>query len=307
MAKPTLRSVRVDPLLTSISVAYKNAEYVAEQILPVIKSKKVSGKYYKYDKANLRPVDSLRGMGTEAKEVGFGVEQSTPYVCLDHALKEIVPDELKDQAETPMNPEIDAAENVTEKLLIEKELALATYMANTANLTNNTTLTTTDQWSDYENSDPIDDIETGVESVRSKILRAANTLVLGQQTWNKLKHHPDLIERIKYSGFGKMSLGALADLLDLDRVIVAAAGYVGTNEGQTETLSYIWGKHAWLIYVTKKPGIKKVSFGYHFNHKKSADKWYDKGREGVWVRVHDFFTREIVTVDAAYLIKNAVA
>ena len=305
--KPTLRSVRIDPLLTNISVAYKNAEYVAEQVLPVLPSKKVSGKYYKYDKANLRPVDSLRGMGTESKEVGFGVEISTPYVCLDHALKEIVPDELKDQAETPMNPEVDAAENVTEKLLIEKELALATYMQNESYLTNYTTLSGVSQWSDYENSNPIGDIETGIESVRSKILHGANTLVLGQQTWNKLKHHPDLIERIKYSGFGKMSLQALADLLDLEKVIVASAGYVGTNEGQAEVLSYIWGKHAWLVYVTKRPGIKQVSFGYHFNHKKSVDKWYDKGREGVWVRVHDFFTREIVTVDAAYYIKNAVA
>jgi len=305
--KPTLRSVRIDPLLTSISVAYKNDMYVAEQILPVLGSRKVSGKYYKYDKANLRPVDSLRGMGTEAKEVGYGMEISTPFVCLDHALKEIVPDELKDQAETPMNPEIDATENVTEKLLIEKELALSTYMANTANLTNNTTLSGVSQWSDFENSDPIDDIETGIESVRSKILHAANTLVLGQEVWNKLKHHPDLIERIKYTQRGKMSLGALADLVDVDRVIVASAGYVGTNEGQSEVLSYIWGKHAWLTYVTKTPGIKKVSFGYHMNHKKSVDKWYDKGREGVRVRVHDFYTREIVTVDAAYLIKDAVA
>lgn len=304
--KPTLRSVRVDPLLSSISVAYKNADYVAEQILPIIKSKKVTGKYYVYDKANLRPVDSLRGMGTPAKEVGFGADQSTPYVCLDHALKEIVPDELKDQAETPMNPEVDAAENVTEKLLVEKELALATYMQNVANLTNNTTLSGVSQWSDFENSDPINDIETGIESVRSKILRPANTLVLGQQTWNKLKHHPDLIERIKYSGFGKMSTKALADLLDLDNVIIGSAGYVSTNEGQTETLSYLWGKHAWLIYVTRRPGIKQVSFGYHMNYKKTADKWYDKDREGVWVRVHDFFTREIITVDAAYFVKDAV-
>lgn len=305
--KPTPRNVRIDPLLTNISVAYKNADYIAEQILPVIPTKKVTGKYYVYDKSSLRPVKSLRGMGAPAREVGYGVSISTPFVCKDHALKELVPDELKDQAETPMNPEVDAAENVTEKLLVEKEKALADYMSSESNLTNYTTLSGTSQWSDFENSDPINDIETGVESVRSKILRPANTLVLGQQTWNKLKHHPDLIERIKYSGFGKMSLKALADLLDLDNVIVGSAGYVSTREGQTETLSYLWGKYAWLLYVTRRPGVKEVSFGYHFNYKKTADKWYDTDREGVFVRVHDFYTREIVTVSAAYFIKNAVA
>jgi len=305
--KPTPSDVRIDPLLSKISIAYKNTDYIAEQILPVIKSKKITGKYYIYDKANLRPVDSERGAGAPANEVGYGVSVSTPYVCIDHALKEIVPDELKEQAETPMSPEVDATENITEKLLIEKELAISTYMSDETNLTNYTTLSGTSQWSDYENSDPINDIETGIESVRSKILHAANTLVLGQQVWNSLKNHPDLIERIKYSGFGKMTTQALANLLSIDNVVIGAAGYVGTNEGQTEVLSYLWGKHAWLTYVTKTPGIKKVSFGYHFNYRKSADKWYDIDREGTWVRVHDFYTREIITVDAAYFIKNAVA
>ena len=202
---------------------------------------------------------------------------------------------------------MDASENVTERLLVEREYDLATYMQNTSNLTNNTTLSGTDQWSDYANSDPFDDIETGIESVRSKIFRGANTLVLGQQVWNKLKHHPDLIDRIKYGGFGKMSLKALADLLDLEEVIVGAAGRETAQEGQTSSLDYIWGKNAWLIYKTKRPGIKQVSFGYHFQFKKRADKWYDKGREGTFVRVKDFYTREVLTVDAAYLIKNAAA
>ena len=304
---PTLQDVRVDPILSNVSVAYNNADYIAEKILPVIKTAKTTGEYYIYDKSKFRKVQSLRGMGTSAKEVGYGLSKSTPFVCLDHALKEIVPDELKKQSASPLSPEMDAVENVTERLLIEKELALATYMQNTGNLTNNVTLSGTDQWSDYVNSDPIGDIEAGIESVRSKIFKAANTLVLGQPTWNKLKHHPDLIERIKYGGFGKMTPSALADLLDIDQVIIAATGYETATEGQTSSIGYVWGKNAWLLYVTPRPGIRQVSFGYHFQYKKVAGKWYDKDREGTFVRVHDHYTREIITADAAYLIKNAVA
>lgn len=306
--KPTLQDVRYDPILSRASVAYQNADYIAEKIMPVIPTKTTTGKYFIYDKSKFRKVNSLRSMGAPAKEVGYGLSQSTPFVCLDHALKEIVPDEIKKQSPKPLTPMIDAAENVTERLLVEKEYDLATYMADTSNLTNNTTLSGTDQWSDHSNSDPISDIETGIESVRSKIFKAANTLVMGQQTWNKLKHHPDLIDRIKYSGFGKMSTQALAELLDLDQIIIGAAGRETANEGQTSSIDYIWGKHAWLVYVPKtKLGIKQVSLGWHFQYRKDADKWYDKDREGTFVRVHDHFTREIVTVDAAYLIKNAVA
>jgi hypothetical protein len=305
---PTLQDIRYDPILSKVSVAYQNAEYIAEQILPTIPSKNRTGKYFTYDKAKFRKVQSLRGMGTPAREVEYALSQSTAYVCKDHALKEIVPVELKDQAPAPLTPEIDATENVTERLLIEKEYDLASYMKNTGNLTNNTTLSGTDQWSDYANSDPIDDIETGIESVRSNIFKSPNTLVIGQEVWNKLKHHPDLIERIKYGGFGKMTPQALADLLDIPKVIIASTGYNSANEGQTDSLSYIWGKYAWLLYVAQRPGVKQVSFGYHFQYKnRQVDKWFDKDREGTWVRVHDDYTREIITVDAAYLIKDAVA
>lgn len=304
---PTPRDVRIDPLLSRLSVAYQNADYIAERILPIIPTKKVTGKYYIYDKSKFRKVRTLRGIGAVSSEVGYGVTQSDTFTCLDHALKELVPDELKDQAESPMNPEMDAVENVAERFLIEKEYDLAAYMANHSNLTNYAELTGTEQWNDHANSDPIDDIETGIESVRSKIFKAANTLVLGQQVWNKLKHHPDLIDRIKYGGFGKMSLQSLADLLDLDQVIVGAAGREEGREGQNSSIGYIWGKDAWLIYIPKRPGIKQIAFGYHFQHKKSVDKWYDKEREGVFVRQHDFYVREIISVDAIYLIENAVA
>jgi len=304
---PTLQDIRYDPILSKVSVAYQNAGYVAEKILPVIPSKKTTGKYYIYDKSKFRKVKSLRGMGSASNEVGYGLSLSDAYVCKDHALKELVPVELNDQAEAPLNPQMDAVENVTERLLIEKEIDLATYMQNTGNLTNNTTLAGVNQWSDHANSDPIGDIETGIESIRSNIFKGANTLVLGQEVWNKLKHHPDLIDRIKYGGFAKMSTSALADLLDLDNVIIASAGYESAVEGQTSSIGYIWGKYAWLLYVTPRPGIRSVSFGYHFQYKKAADKWFDKDREGTFVRVHDHFTREIVTVDAAYMIKNAVA
>jgi len=304
---PTERSVRVDPLLSKLSLAYQNADYIAEKLLPIITTAKITGKYYVYDKSKFRKVRTLRGIGASASEVGYGISQSSVFTCKDHALKELVPDELKEQAENPMNPEVDATENLAERFLIEKEYDLATYMQSTSNLTNYTTLSGTDQWSDYANSDPIGDIETGIESVRSKTFRSANTLVLGQEVWNKLKHHPDLIDRIKYGGFGKMSLQALADLLDLDQVIVGAAGRETANEGQTSSMGYIWGKYAWLLYIPKKPSIKQVAFGYHFQHKKSVDKWYDKDREGVFVREHDFYTREILTVDAAYLITAVVA
>jgi hypothetical protein len=181
-------------------------------------------------------------------------------------------------------------------------------MRNSSNLTNYTTLADTTQWSDYNNSDPISDIATGIESIRSKIMKPGNVLLLGQQVYNALIDHPDIIDRIKYSQIGIANEALLARVFGVDKVIIAGALRESAVEGQPSSLAYIWGKYAWLLYVTPRPGVKQVSFGYHFQFKnRSVDKWYDKEREGTFVRVHDFYTREIITVDAAYLIKDAVA
>ena len=63
-----------------------------------------------------------------------------------------------------------------------------------------------------------------------------------------------------------------------------------------------------MIYVSKKPGPRSLSFGYHFQLKnRVVEKWYEKKVKSTYIRVTEDFTREIVTVDCAYLIKNAIA
>ena len=304
---PTLQDIRFDSILSNVSVAFQNEDYIADMVAPIVQSKKITGTFYKYDTSKFRKTPSLRGMGSSSKEVGYSISSDT-YVCKDHALKELVPDELKEEALAPLEPEIDAAENVRERLLVEREDDLATFMSSTSNITNNTTLSGTDQWSDFVNSDPFGDIETGIESVRSKIFKAANTLLLGIETYNKLKLHPDILDRLK-SGIAKVTPELLANLFDVKTVLIGRAGKETATEGQVSSLSNIWGKNAWLLYVTPRPGKKQISFAYHFQRKAklNTDKWRDNDREGMWVRTHDFFVLKVIAVDAAYLIKNAVA
>jgi len=306
--RPTLQDVRYDPILSNVSVSYTNDDYIAEQVLPVVKVSRPTGKYFTYDTSKFRIAESLRGMGSSAKEVDYGLSQSTAFVVKEYALKELVPVELVEQSDNALSPEMDATENVTEKLLVQKEKALADYMASESNLTNHTTLSGTSQWSDYESSDPIDDVRDAKAEVHAKIFKEPNTLILGKETYNKLIDHPDIIDRIKYSALGVATTDLLARLFDVDRVIVGAAGYESATEGQSSSLSYIWGKHAWVAYITPRPGIKKISFGYHFKDKnRTTDKWFDNDRKGTFVRVTDRYTREIVSVDCVYFIKDAVA
>jgi len=91
---------------------------------------------------------------------------------------------------------MDATENLTDRMLIIREKALADIMADTAVITQNVTLTGTDKWSDYDNSDPFDDIKTGLEAVRAACGKKPNTFTMGYTTMMTLMNHPDVIARI---------------------------------------------------------------------------------------------------------------
>ena len=303
----TPRDVVVDPVLSNVSVAYKNEEYIAEQVFPVFTVGKQGGKYYKYDKSALRRNKTNRAAGSPANEVEYGLTTDSFY-CEDHALKEAIPFEVIEQADAALNPEMDATESVTEMLLIDKEVALATSLTNTSIVTQNVTLSGTDQWSDFDNSDPFDDIRTGINTVQTAIGRRPNTIILGQQTFNKLIDHPDIVDRIKYTSGTGITADMLARLFDVKRVLIGSAVQNTAVEGQADSLAYIWGKHAIICYVADAPKLKQVTLGYHFTYKtREAEKWDDGDAKARYVRVHDNYVQEFVAAEAAYLIKNAIA
>lgn len=302
----------VSPMLTKIALAYKNEEYIADKIFTPMPVDKQSAKHFVYDKGRFRINETLRAKGANSNEVTLKLTTGSTYFCDDHALKQFVPDEDVDNAVIKGSPAIDAAENVTDMLLIDKEKALATYMANTANLTQNTTLTTTDQWSDFVNSDPFEDIATAEDTIHASIMQRPNALILGKQVYDKLIRHPDLLDRVKWSAKGVLTIDLLKSLFDVDYVLVGKAGYNSAAEGQDDSMSYVWGKNAWLAYISPKKTGKFVTFGLTYQWKKmvvtklrGSD---EEDREGTYVRAgKDYYDQQPVTVLAAYLIKNAIA
>ena len=298
----------VDPALSNVSIKFSNDTFIAEKIFPNLAVAKQSGKFYTYDKSNLRVDKTVRALGAGANEVEHSATTAS-YVTDDHALKEFVPQEIQDQADAALDPLIDATETVTEKLMLDKELALSTLLANTANVTQNVTLSGTSQWSDYTNSDPVSDVRTARTVVHAATFKKPNTLFMGKQVFDVLCDHPQILERVKYSQLGVVTAELMARVFQVEQIIVGEAGYNSANEGQTDSLSYVWGKHAWLAFITPRAGLRQVTFGYTFTYAtRVVERWNDQDRKGTYVRVgNDNYVQKIVAVGAGYLIKTAVA
>lgn len=303
------QDVVVDPALSNVSIKYTNDTFIADLIFPMVKVAKQTGKYYVYDKSNLRVDATARAAGSVANEVDVGLAPRGTFSCDDHALKGFVADEIQDQADAALNPLVDEVEAVTEKLLLDREKNLATLLANTANITQNVTLSGTNQWSDYANSDPIGDVRTARQTIHQNTFKKPNTMFMSKLVFDMLLDHPAIIERIKYSQLGVVTAELLARVFQVEKVIVGEAGYNSANEGQTDSLSYVWGKHAWLAYISPVVRLKMLTLGATFTYStRIVKRWRDEDREGTYVRIgNDNYQQSLIAAACGYLIKNAIA
>lgn len=305
------KDVVIDPALSDVSVKYSNQVFIADQVLPVLNVSKQTGKYYIYDKSNLRPDKTLRAAGSPSNEIEYGLSLSGVFYTDDHALKDFVPKEVIDQAEAALSPLVDSAENVTEKLLIDREIACANLVTATANITQNTTLTSTAQWSDYASgiSDPIADLRVAKNTIHQNTFRRANTLIMSMAVFNTLADHPKVIARVQYSQLGVVTKELLATLFGVDQVLIGEAGYNTAVEGQADSLAYVWGKHVVLAYIERSPKLKMLSLGATFTYQtRVVERWDDGDRKGTYVRVgNDYYVHKLIAPECGYLIRTAIA
>lgn len=305
----TTSDVYVDPALSQVSIKYTNDTFIADVVCPMIKVAKMTGKYFVYDKSNLRIDRTQRALGSPANEVDFGVDPTGTYICSDHALKEFTPDQIQDQADAALNPLVDSVENITEKLLLDREQNAANLLTSTSNLTQNVTLAGTAQWSDYTNSDPIGDVRTARTTIHQNTFKKPNTLILGKQVYDILIEHPAIIERIKYSQLGVVTPELLARVFQVEKILVGEAGSNTAKEGQTDALSYVWGKNAVVAYIAPQIRLKMLTLAATFVYGvRTAKRWRDEDREGTYVRIgNDNYVQQIIAAAAGYLIAAATA
>ncbi len=303
-----------DPILTDIVVGYANANFYAERLFPTVNVEKRTGFYFVWDQANLRAEDDLRTGRAESKIVDDEAVKTAYGPLKEHSLKTFIEQDLIDHSDLN-NLETARAERLRHRMLLNKEIALAATLADTAVVTQSDTLSGTSQFSDYDDSDPYGEIEEMIEEVRTGAMQKANRVAMGKPVWSKLKYHPDTIELLKAQGGGRFTPELLADWLEVDEVIILDSQKVTSAEGQaTVTRGDIWGKHIWAMYVnpSPSPSTEEASAGYHLQLTDGVVALApyrdpDEPDIGEWIKVKDYYEQKVVAVGAISLRKNAVA
>lgn len=270
---PTPSSGHIDRALTNMSVAFMQdaSNFIADKVFPIVPVTKQSDVYFTYSQADfLRDEAKERGALAESAGGDYAISTGGPYYCKVWAFHKDISEQERKNADTPLKPDQDSTEFVSQKLLIRRERDWASKYFTTNVWDTDITGVSADpsdgellQWNDAS-STPITDVADQIITMAGSTGFRPNTLVLSPAVFYALKHHATILDRIKYSQKGIVTTDLLATLFEVERVFIAWAIANTGAKGGTADIDFIFGKSALLCYTAPKPGIKVPSAGYIF-------------------------------------------
>jgi hypothetical protein len=295
-------------------VQYRNEDMIWRDVMPEVKVNKRSDLYWKYSKDNAyRSFDDKIGPKSMANEVDFAVSTDN-YSVKDHALADWVTQEEIDNSDSPLAPESDSNDFVNSSLDVaqEQRVSAIVFAAATYPAANKVTLAGATQWSGASDN-PIKDVQDAVEGCFVR----ANTLVFGIDAWLVFRRLPEITDAVKAIAGTNLSGGlatpdAVANLFEVDRVLVGRSRYLSSKEGQTSTFARLWGKHMAALNVKAGDiGIRSISFGKTFTEtRRFTMRSFDekRGLKGAhYLKTGWNSDEKVVASDLGYFIENAVA
>lgn len=284
---PTQGDVHVNRPLSNILIAYMQnpAGFVADRVFPNVPVLKQSDLYFKYDRSDWwRNQFQKRADSTESAGAGWKTSTDT-YFAHVWALHKDIGDQLRANADDPINLDRDAARWLGQQALISREVNFAADFFTTgkwrgatgslqdiSGVTSSPAANQIVMW-DRADSTPVEDMAAYADLQHLLTGMRPNTLVLGRQVWTKLKDHPDLVDRIKYGASANspaiVTRQAVAALFELERIEVMDGIQVTSPENKdfetSMTTAFIGGKNALLAYVDPSPSILTPTSGITFS------------------------------------------
>lgn len=302
----------ITPALMAIAIGYRNTTLIADAVLPRTPVGKQEFKYLQHTLGQAFTVPDTRvGRRGKPNEVEFNATEVTSSTE-DWGLDDPIPQVDIDNAPEGYDPLGRAVEGIMDLVELDREVRSAglVFNANTYGASNKVTLSGTSQFSDFTNSDPIGVITTGLDAM---IMRG-NVMVIGRPAFTKLAMHPKIVKAVlgNAGDSGIATRKQIADLFELEDVLVGEAFVNNARKGQAVTLSRTWGKHLSLIYRNKTATTRSgATFGVTAQFgSRIAGSVPDSSiglRGGQRVRAGESVKEVICAADLGYFIQNAVA
>ena len=312
----------IQPRLTAITLAYRNLRLVADSVLPRVPVDSPLFKWSQYTLGDAFTVPDTRvGRKGDVNEIDWTATEQTAQTS-DYGLEDAIPyydvmaaqAAMKTQGVYPIDPEARSTELLTDLIALDREVRVANLVMNASNYpaANVRTLSGSSQWNNTGAATPIQDIT----SARDSMIIRPNKAVMGRAVFTALSTHPQIVKA--YNGTsgdtGIVPAQFIANLFELDEIIVGDGWINIAKKGQTASLARVWGKSFVMFYqspvIASPQGI--ITFGYTAEWGQrlagTIEQDPDIGlRGGTRIRVGESVKEVIAASNVGYMIQNAVA
>ncbi len=268
--------------LTNMTMAYfqKQEDYVAKAVFPICPVDLQSSSYYKFSKGDLAR-DNVKPKPQFGKvpPAQMGLTDETYNCKVDQVIVGI--DQInalnfqRSKAPGSADPRRAKIRFIAEQMNNHLDLLFAQDFFKTGvwsdEMTGKATVSAPSteflKFSD-SNFDPVNFFNQQRTKVKQNGRRKPNKLALGAEAYNALTVHPDIIERVKYTGSTPnpaiVTTSALAAILGLQEVVVLESTYNAGKFGEDDMQFICDPTSALLCYATNSPAIDEPSAGYIF-------------------------------------------
>lgn len=129
----------------------------------------------------------------------------------------------------------------------------------------------TNEWDDAALAVPLTDVEAAIRKVYDASGLMPNALILNWRAYRNLRNTVQIIDRIKYSGFmdtraGAITNEAMAQVFDLDMIIVAGGTFNAAKEGQAADPTVMWSdEYAMVAKIATSNDFREPCIGRTFH------------------------------------------
>jgi len=267
--------------LTNMSMAYfaEQGDFVAPSLFPVCPVSLSSSYYYKFTKADLARDNVRRKPAYGKVQPAIMGQTDDTYKCeVDQVLVGIDQISALDysRSRTPgvADPRRAKVRFASEQMMLHNDRIFAENFFKTgvweqewAGVDATPTGSQFLKFSDA-NFDPVHFFDERIRDIKQTGRRKPNRLALGYDAYLALKNHPDILERVKYTGTtanpANVTPAVLAQLFGIEQVKVLESTYNAAGIGQEDMQFICDTKGALLCYATPTPQIDEPSAGYIF-------------------------------------------
>jgi len=302
----------VDPVLTNLARGYTNAQMMGKTLFPFVAVTKEQNKIPLFSKESFKAINTLRAIRAKSNVMDPEGIDSVECGLEEHDIS--YPIDMREirASKNVINLESYGVRAASAIIALAHEIGCAELAQNASNYgaSNKKTLTGQGQFSDYAHSDPVAVIPAAKEAVRGQIGRKPNTALMGAAAYITLASHPQLLERIKYSQLGVVTVELMQTIFGISKIVVGEA----VSMNKKGVISDVWGDNIILAYVPgvddgQEPSIYEPAYGYSLRAEDypKAGPWMSEDNKVENINVTDLIKPHIVGADAGYLIADTNA